>query len=82
MRTKQEIQCDAHITAAFLQGFACCLAQMLYLEGCATSATNELFGAGIGELDAMKRRIIDPYDLEIIEKHYYNDGRQKSKYSD
>ena len=70
MRTQSQIIQAAREKNAFIQGYACAVATLLRLEGCTNSQTDELFGAGIGNIETAKRARVDPSDLEVLEKHY------------
>ncbi len=52
----------------WVQGYACAVAQFLKLEGINNSASDELFGAGIGTIQKAIDAGVDESDLEEFKK--------------
>lgn len=55
---------------AFLQGYACCLATLIRLNGINDTHSDELFTAGIGTLSKAKEAGVDEYDMDELTKYY------------
>lgn len=53
----------------FVQGYACCLAALIRMEGGVTATVRELFKAGIGSVENAGQAGVDAADLETLQAH-------------
>jgi len=57
----------------FIQGYVCACCCMIEMDGGVETRTREMYSAGVGQLtlSALKKRGVDEYDLNILEKYWY-----------